>query len=104
MPYRIEFIREAAQDYRELDGSLKAMVDKKLEELSSNPFLGARLGNKFTIDLSGYFKTYVNSKRHRIMYRLITPENIEIVEIGGMGKRDKEEIFRVIGKRMQKRK
>lgn len=101
--YRIEFIPEAAKDYKGLDGSVKKIVDKKLEELSENPFLGERLGNKFTIDLTGYLKLYVNNKSHRIVYRLLTPEKLEIIEIWGIGKRDKEEIYRTIGKRLAKR-
>ena len=104
MAYRIEFIPEAVEDYKALDGSVKGKVDKRLEELSTNPFLGERLGNKFNIDLTGYYKIYVNSKKHRIVYRLISPENIEIIEVWGIGKRDKEEIYRTIGKRMVKRK
>ena len=51
MTYSIEFIPEAAADYKSLDGSVKKKVNKKLEELSKNPFLGEYLGNKFNIDL-----------------------------------------------------
>ena len=103
MSYPVEFIREAAKDYKELDGSVRNQVDKKLEELSQNPFLGERLGHKFNIDLTGFFKIYVNNKNHRIVYKLITPDKIEIIEIWGIGKRDKEEIYRTIGKRLGKR-
>jgi mRNA interferase RelE/StbE len=104
MEYRIEFIPEAAKDYKELDGSVKALVDKKIIELSQNPFLGEKLGNKYNIDLTGYLKIYVNSKKHRIVYRIITPEKVEIIEIWGIGKRDKEKIYRTIGKRIINRK
>ena len=104
MAYRIEFNKEAAEDYKSLDGSIKGKVDKRLEELAENPFLGELLGNKFNIDLTGYYKIYVNSKRHRIVYRLISPDNIEVLEIWGIGKRDKEEIYRTIGKRISKKK
>jgi mRNA interferase RelE/StbE len=103
MIYRVEFIPDAARDYRELDGSIKALVDEKLEELSRNPFLGERLGNKFNIDLTGFMKIPFNSKRHRIVYRLISPEKVEIIEIWRIGKRDKEEIYKTIGKRMAKK-
>jgi len=34
-------------------------------------------------------------------YRLISPEKIEIIEIWGIGKREKEEIYRIIGKRIR---
>ena len=139
MTYSIEFIPEAAADYKSLDGSVKKKVNKKLEELSKNPFLGEYLGNKFnparlgiprlqpreecavtrgrsryyreppapagggsTIDLTGFYKLYVDNKKIRIVYRLLG-EEIEIIEVWGIGKRDKEEIYRLIGHRLKKK-
>jgi len=102
MVYKIVFIPEAVKDYRDLDGSIKASVNKRIDELARNPFLGERLGNKFNIDLTGFFKLYVHGKKYRIVYRLIDPEKMEIVEIWGIGKREKEEIYRMIGKRMER--
>lgn len=101
MSYQIVFIPEAAEDYKQLDGSVKKLVNKKIDELSENPFLGEQLGNKFNIDLTGFLTTYINSKKHRIVYRVVTPEKVEIVEVWGIGKRDKEEIYKTIGKRIR---
>lgn len=103
MSFQIEFIPEAAQDYDNLDGSIRKKVNKKLDELSKNPFLGEMLGNKFNINLSGFYKLYVDNKKVRIVYRLIGTE-IEIIEIWGIGKRDKEEIYKLLGDRLKKRK
>ena len=100
--YRVQFLPEAAIDYRELDGSIRKLVAKKIDEIELNPFLGEKLGHKFNIDLTGFLKTYVASKKYRIVYRLITPEKVEIVEIWGVGKREKEEIYRTIAKRLGK--
>ncbi len=100
--HSIEFIPEAAKDYKELDGSIKKKVARKLEELSINPFIGEALGNKFNVNLSGFYKIYVENKKYRIVYRIIG-EEIEIVEIWGIGKRDKEEIYKIIGKRLKKK-
>ncbi len=102
MPYSVEFIPEAAKDYGELDGSIKKDVNRKIDELIENPFPGEKLGHKFNIDLTGFLKIYVHGKKYRIVYRLITPEKIEVVEIWGIGKREKEEIYRLIGKRLKK--
>ena len=102
MIHRIEFIPEAEKDYRKLDGSIKKLVNKKIDLLIENPFLGENLGNKFNIDLSGFYKIYVAKKKFRIVYRLITPQKIEIIEIWGIGKRDKEEIYRIIADRLEK--
>ena len=104
MKYQVQFIPEAAKDYKELDGSIKTLVRKKIEEIELNPFLGEKLGNKFNIDLTGFLKTYVASKKYRIVYRLITPVKVEIVEVWGIGKREKEEIYRTIGRRLGKLK
>ena len=102
MKYQVQFIPEAAKDYKQLDGSIKTLVRKKIEEIELNAFLGEKLGNKFNIDLTGFLKTYVASKKYRIVYRLITPEKVEIVEVWGIGKREKDEIYRTIGRRLGK--
>lgn len=102
MNYQIEFIPAAAEDYKSLDGSVKKKVDKKLDELSENPFVGEHLGNKFNINLTGFYKVYVDNKRIRIVYRLLGDE-IEIIEVWGIGKRDKEKIYRLIGPRLKKK-
>jgi mRNA interferase RelE/StbE len=99
---KIEFIFEAAADYKNLDGSTRKKVDKRLLELSENTLLGEHLGNKFNINLTGFYKLYVDSKRIRIIYRLIG-EAIEIIEIWGIGKREKEEIYRLMGHRLKKK-
>jgi hypothetical protein len=45
---------------------------------------------------------YVHGKQFRIVYRLVTPRSIEIVEIWGIGKREKEEIYKKIGNKDQR--
>ena len=97
---KIEFIQEAAMEYEPLDGSIKILADKALEKLEKNPFLGEKLGNKNNIDLTGYYKLYFDKKRYRIVYRIIKNE-IEIIEIWGIGKRDKMEIYKAVNKRIQ---
>jgi len=101
MDYKIVFIPEAANDYKELDGSVRKSINTKLDELQKNPFSGEKLGPKFNIDLTGFYKIYAHAKKFRIVYRMITPEKIEVLEIWGIGKREKEEIYRIIGKRLQ---
>ena len=104
MSYKVEFIPEAVQDYKKLDGSIKKLVNKKIDELSEKPLLGELLGHKHNIDLTGFYKVYAVKKSIRIVYRLISPSQIEVIEIWGIGKRDKEEIYRIIGKRIKTRK
>ena len=100
MKYHLRFTDAAADDMRNLDGSIQKQVWKKIDRLEENPFLGKKLRNKKGNNLSGFFKLYVYSKTYRIIYRLITPTHIEIIEIIGIGKRDKEEIYQTIIQRL----
>lgn len=101
MKYRIELIPGAQKDYKKLDGSIKKLVNKKIDELSEKPLIGEKLGNKNNIDLTGFYKIYVAKKSIRIVYRLLSPNEIEIIEIWGIGKREKEEIYKLISQRLQ---
>jgi mRNA interferase RelE/StbE len=100
MPYKIEFLPDATKDFDRLSGSLQKQAGKKIDALSNNPFLGRPLGNKLGIDLTGFYKLYFAKKKYRIVYRLIG-EHIEVIEIVGIGKRDKEEIYKLIAKRLK---
>ena len=99
----ILFIPEAVKEYKSLDGSIKKLVNQKIDMLEENPFLGEALGKKDNIDLTGYYKIYVAKKSYRIVYRIIK-HKIEIIEIWGIGKRDKMEIYKNISKRILDRK
>jgi mRNA interferase RelE/StbE len=100
---KIRFITEAVKDYKSLDGSIKILVNEKIDKLKANPFLGEALGNKNNIDLTGFYKIYIAKKSHRIIYRIAKNE-IEIIEIWGIGKRDKAEIYKIIERRISDRK
>ena len=58
----IQFIPEAAKDYKLLDGNIKKLVNDKINKLKENPFLGEALGNKNNIDLTGFYKLYAAKK------------------------------------------
>ena len=99
---QIKLIPEAAEDYKKLDGSVKKPVSKEIDKLKKNPFAGDELGNKDNVNLTGFYKLYACNKSVRIIYRLITPKKVEIVEIWGIGKRDKLEIYKTVGGRLTK--
>ena len=101
MAYKIEFVPEAESDFDGLDKALKKEAGKKIDGLAENPFLGKPLGNKFGIDLTGFYKLYFHKKRYRIVYRILR-DYIEVVEIFGIGRRDKEEIYKLVAKRLKK--
>ncbi len=52
------------------------------------------------MNLSGVYKFYACNKSIRIVYRLLSPQKVEIVEIWGIGKRDKLEIYKIVGSRL----
>ena len=101
MAYRIEFLPEAGKDFDALDGSVKRDVAGKIDALSENPFLGKPLGSKYGIDLTGFYKIYVSKKKYRIVYRLMG-KHIQIIEIIGIGKRDKEKVYKLVARRLKK--
>jgi len=101
MAYKIEFLPEAEKDFDALDGSVKRDIAKKIDALSENRFLGKPLGIKYGVDLTGFYKIYVSKKKHRIVYRLMG-KHIEVIEIVGIGKRDKEEIYKRVARRLKK--
>jgi mRNA interferase RelE/StbE len=103
MAYKIVFLPDAEKDFENLAGSLEKQAAKKIDSLANNPFLGKPLGNKFGIDLTGFYKLYFTKKKYRIVYRLLG-EHIEVIEIVGIGKRDKEEIYKLVAKRLKKLK
>ena len=102
MTCKISFIPEAQDDYDDLDNSVKRIVNKKIDNLAENPFLGLPLGNKDNVNLTGFYKIYVMKKSVRIVYRFLPNSEIEIVEIWGIGKRDKMKIYKIIGDRIRK--
>lgn len=99
MDCEIRVIPEAEKEFRKLDGAIKKQVAKKLEQLKTNPYLGKQLGNKKGVDLSEFYKIYIEKKKYRIVYKVIN-NTICIVQIWGIGKRDKNEIYNIISKRL----
>ena len=101
MAYKTEFLPDAEKDFDSLDKSVRKEAIKKIDDLSNNPFTGKPLGNKLGINLTGFYKLYFAKKKYRIVYRLIG-EHIEVIEIIGIGKRDKEKIYQLAAKRIKK--
>jgi mRNA interferase RelE/StbE len=100
MAFKIEFHPEAARDFDALDGSVQKEVGRKIDALAENPFLGKPLGNKMGLDLTGFYKLYAARKKYRIVYRL-EKRYLELVEIVGIGKWDKEKIYKRIVKHLK---
>ena len=91
MKFKVFLIPEAEEDFKNLDGSLKKLVLKKLIQLETNPFIGEALGNKARMDLTGYYKLYVFKKKIRIVYEI--KEDILMVSIISIGKRENFSVY-----------
>jgi mRNA interferase RelE/StbE len=98
--YNVILTKDAANDFKHLDGSVKQQVAKQLKKLESSPFLGDPLGNVREFNLTGFYKIYAAKKSIRIVYRII--EKDIIVEIVGIGKRAGFEVYADIARRLKK--
>ena len=87
MRFKVHLIPEAKQDFKKLDGSIKKIVLKKLIQLETNPLLGEALGNKAGMDLTCYYKIYIQKRKLRIIYEI--KKEILLIEVISIGKRDK---------------
>src|SRR4030042_6288981 len=101
MAYKIELLPDAEKDFDALDGSVRKEVAKKIDFLAEDLFLGKPLGKKYGIDLKGFYKLYVAKKKYRIVYHLIG-KVVEVIEIIGIGKRDKEGVYKLVAGRLKK--
>ena len=97
MALKIEFTEFAENDFSKLDGSLQRLVDKQLDKLEQNPEAGKTLGNKMGLDLTGYRALYFLKKGYRLVYKWLP--NRQVLEIWGIGRRDKEDVYRMLAER-----
>ena len=88
----------ALQEFCSLDGSVKKLIKKQLDKLKTSPLLGEELGNKNGYDLTGYRKMYVCKKQIRIVYSVV--ENVLLVNIIAIGKREKMGVYKTASERV----
>lgn len=100
MAWKTEFTEFAENDFSQLDGSLQKLVDKQLDKLEQNPEAGKTLGKKMGLDLTGYRALYFLKKGYRIVYKLLPQQ--QIIEIWGIGKRDKEDVYHMLAQHLSK--
>jgi len=98
MAYKVEFLPEAGQEFEALDGSLKKLAAKQIDKLAERPELGEPLGKRLGSDLTGYRKIYFGKKGYRIVYEI--QHQKLIILIIGIGKREREEIYKEVAQRL----
>jgi len=102
MKYELKFIPSAQTDFDNLDARRKILVAKQLKKLENNPYAGQHLGHKAGINLTGYYKLYVDKKKYRIVYTVIEKEII--VKIIVIGERQDLSVYREAAKRISQEK
>jgi mRNA interferase RelE/StbE len=98
MTFKIIIHPEAAKEIAALDHGVKLLVFKQIRKISQMPGLGAQLGNKMGMDLTGFRKVYVDKKRIRIIYQMV--EERMLVQIIAVGKREGMQVYQKAAKRI----
>lgn len=105
MTYKLSFIKQAAEDYKTLDGSQRKIVDKAIKRILINPLpnteggYGKPLGNQSNSSLAGLMKIKLKSSGLRIVYKLEKREdNVLIIIIGA---RADSKVYKEAEKRMK---
>lgn len=85
----IEFTDRAAEDYLDLDRSVRLEVQKVFEKCQVDPRgYGDVLGKKAGIDLFGFYSQYAG-RRVRVIYQVVIDDGLERVIVWAVGKRDR---------------
>lgn len=89
MSWNVNYLPEALEDLRRLDGSQRILIRKAIQKISQNPLpeteggYGKLLGNKNNINLSGFLKIKLRGAGLRIVYQLIRQDDDMLVIVIG---------------------
>lgn len=98
----LRFLKEAQEDYEELDGSQKKWVKAALQRLEERGGeIGEQLYKHEDADLCGCKKLKNNKMGLRIVFRENKTNELDIIEIIVIGKRKDLEVYITAGKRIQ---
>ena len=97
--YELKYHPLLEDDLKQLNNSIRIEVFKKLKKIQQSPELGLPLGNKNNMNLTGLRKVYVAKKQVRIVYEII--DNILMVHIIAIGKREEMEVYTQAEKRRE---
>ena len=98
--YDYKFHPEAEKELEKLNRSVQILFTKALKKILKSPELGLDLGNKNSLDLSGLKKMYFDNKRYRIVYEVFEEEIL--IHLVAIGKRDKMDVYKKAGERVEK--
>ena len=90
------FNRDALEEYKSLDGSVRKLVDLGLAKLRVR---ADEIGKPLRGELSDCRELKYREAGIRVVYRIVG-EKVEIVEVVAIGARDKGKVFAVASRRL----
>lgn len=104
MEWKIEYIKEAQRDLKDLDPYNRKLILKAIQKTALRPLpppdgVGKPLGNHSATKLSGYYKIKLRDLGYRVVYGLIRENNVMKVIIISI--RDDELVYKEAERRIQ---
>ena len=100
-PFKINFLKEAETELKNLDNNLFLQVSKVLVKISKDPFAySSPLGHRMNLNLTGLRKAYVDNKRIRIVFMML--EKRLIILVISINKREKGRVYHLTQKRIER--
>ena len=104
MEWKIEYIKEAQRDLKNLDPYNRKMILKAIQKTALRPLpppdgIGKPLGNHSATKLSGYYKIKLRDLGYRVVYGLVRENNVMKVIVISI--RDDELVYKEAERRIQ---
>ena len=100
MSYRVTLRDVAVKDFRGVDAETQRQARRQLEKLKERPELGADLGNRMGVDLTGYRALHFGRNQYRIVYPVLERERE--VEVWGIARRERGAVYHMVAKRLDR--
>lgn len=104
MEWKIEYIKEAQRDLKNLDPYNRKLILKAIQKTALRPLpppdgIGKPLGNHSATKLNGYYKIKLRDLGYRVVYGLVKENNIMKVIV--ISVRDDELVYKEAERRIQ---
>ena len=104
MEWKIEYIKEAQRDLKNLDPHNRKLILKAIQKTALRPLpppdgIGKPLGNHSATKLSGYYKIKLRDLGYRVVYGLVRENNVMKVIVISI--RDDELVYKEAERRIQ---
>lgn len=104
MEWKIEYIKEAQRDLKNLDPYNRRLILKAIQKTALRPLpppdgIGKPLGNHSATKLSGYYKIKLRDLGYRVVYGLVKENNIMKVIVISI--RDDELVYKEAERRIE---